>query len=323
MKILAVTEFPAASVNGSHRAALRSIGIDYRIATRTAYMRCEVDWCLDVGYIDGMKEFAEAADLIQFHPAIGQPWSYQDMTPRYEPVERLPFGNITRWPDVPRIYYFHGSRNAAANIEKYREYYSGRGDIWASTVDYAYKMQAYYAPPCFDYSQYQRAPLRTDDCPLVVCHTPTDPGNCHTDVFKAAFYNKSDVIPVFGTGKPHIHTMAMKARCHAGFDHLRGGYSVNTLENCALGLVPLCAMPKELVELAEYYGGRPLPSIWQQQIDRDTIADIVRTLAADPGLTRRYQQEAYDWQRHVFDPKRVAELLAAEYAECCSTKELD
>ena len=308
MKILAVMEFPPASVPATHQKILRSLGIDYRIATKTAYMKTEVDWCLDVDYTEGLKEFAAQADIIQFHPSIGQPWSYQDLAPRFEEPEKEPFGPIEGWPDVPKIYYFHGSRNAEANAQAYKDHYGHRGHIWASTLDYVEWMDAFYAPPTFDYTALKAAPLRQDDDELIIVQSPTDPENCHTKEFIETCRYLGVMYRLMHR-KPHSLVMDVKAQCNMGFDHMRGAFSVNTLENCALGLVPLVGLTETRTAMLEELTGRASPFYPMTTQLEQAISHFIE----NPKTTRLYQLEARRWAFEVMDPTWWGERMRRQY----------
>lgn len=313
MKILAVMEFPPAKTPQSHRKALRAAGVDYRIAAQTTYMTAEVDWLLELDYTEGLEEFAQEADILQFHPAIGQPWASVDLEPRVLDADELPFGPITRWPEgKPRVYYFHGSKNAEANVRFYAEHYGSKGPVWTSTLDYAELMGATYAPTTLDYSDLPRAALRGDRDPLIVTHAPTNPPNCHTAEF-LDIARRAGCVYQFLYRVPNAEVLAAKARSNAGFDHLRGCFSVNSLENAGMGLAPLVGLPERRArELERLLGGRspfyPIETV-------EDLAGAIRRLTADPGLTRELQERAYTWTREVMDPARLARRMVGMYEE--------
>ena len=80
MRILSVADFDPANVLEGHRLAMKTLGVDYRLAVATTYPRRpgNPDHQLVVHdyKLDYLMDFAEKADIIQFHPGIGQPWSH-------------------------------------------------------------------------------------------------------------------------------------------------------------------------------------------------------------------------------------------------------
>lgn len=257
MKILSIAEFDPAFVLAGHRKALRALGVDYRIGVVDTYWvhegrGAEYDWIhpLEPEGRDSLIEFARSADVLQFNPAIGQPWSYKDPNPVFRDGEHSSLFDIdwTRFSGR-RVSLFHGSRNAQINADTYAAHWRRFGHaIWATTLEYVHRMGATYAPPAVEDLVTAKAsylaPLRTDDDPLSVVQAPTDRGNCHTDEFLGAC-RQIGAVALLVENTPWIEAMRRKRECNAGFDHLRGAFSVNTVENCMLGLAPLCGLRPE------------------------------------------------------------------------------
>lgn len=314
MRVLAVAEFDAAGVLSGHRRALRALGIDYRIAIVDRYLYrsdLEHDWPLADGSIAGLREFAATVDVLQFHPSIGQPWSYQTTNPRLsDDGENAGLFGID-WTVIPavRVSLFHGSRNAAANAERYADFWRSRDHaIWATTLDYVVRMEASYAPPAL-FLDGPRAPLRTDDDPLIAIQCPTDPAFCHTAEFLKVCAELGIVADVVH-GKPHTEALARKRAAHVGFDHLRGAFSVNTLENCALGLAPVVGLKRAYRErLHDLTGVTFLPILE----DVGDLRTLLRRFADDPGVTRRVQEQARGWFTRHFKPELVGYRLKKLY----------
>lgn len=330
MKILAVAEFDPAGVLTGHREALRALGVDYRLVVRDVYAEIPVkpDWVIgakpDIDAFAEVYKFAHDADVLQFHPSIGQPHSYSSSAPFYddgEADERWPgilWRSSTLFKRARRVSLFHGSRNAAANAEAYAEHWRGfrKHAIWATTLDYAHRMGAAYAPPavCVDIvgnlpigeRGSPRAPMRNDDDPLIIVQAPTDPDNCHTAVLLAAARAAGCVVDLV-QGRPRLDVWRRKARAHAGFDHLRGSFSVNTVENLAIGLAPLVGLRPEYRELL----GDLVPPDARDRLfpfwDEAGFGKYLRALVADPALTRRRQTQA----RICYDQRWRPELIGA------------
>jgi len=328
MKILSVAEFDPAQVLTRHRAALRAAGVDYRLALHYRYYESDVcDWeasSFDSDGAESLRAFAEEADVIQFHPGIGQPWSYLSLDLRLRgDGDELPFGTghgVNAGPRIDwtsvglrarRIAFFHGSKNAAANARLYAGEYRKRGmALWTSTLDYAAWMGATFIPSIVEVEG--RAPLREPDDPLVVVHTPTDPSNCHTDEY-TQLVRQLGVVSVFKHQRPHAEVLRAKKQAHVGFDHLRGAFSVNTLENSALGLVPLVGLRDEMRRRwPEELGPRPpWPRI-------ESVADLeiwLRKLRDELNMTREHQERAFAWSQQVWNPGNLGAYILRRYEE--------
>ena len=321
MKVLIVGDFDPCGVHLRQRKYLRGLGIDYRIAVKEAYREeaKEADYWLErkplrKGEIAELRWFAMDADIIQFLPAIGQPWSFSSMTPRLgDDIYEIPFGGIDwRHSDFSRarkIVCFHGSKNARANLETYRAHYRGLGfPLLATTIDYAYEMGAEYLPTIVDI---RHEPMfRQDGEPLKVIHSPTDPDICNTDEFLLTCRELG--IPVtYLTGRLHESVLSHKQGHTCGFDHLRGGFSVNSLENVAFGMVNLVGVNPSYRDWMQDRLGVSLP--WPEV---ETMADVRGWLGAlrdDAGETRRWQEKAIGWYRSEWSPERNAERIAAVY----------
>lgn len=322
MKILAVAEFDPALVLSGHRRVMRAAGHDYRLAIRDAYTTQPLtDWWLgdnpgkpQLGDLDELRRFAAEADIVQFHPAIGQPWSFSTLMPHLKYHGDFTFGDVDLF-HVPgrRITYFHGSRNAAANAALYAKHYRSLGfDIWTSTVDYVDWMDAKYAPPVINMEHLPPAELRGDDDPLFVVQAPTDPENCHTAEIHEVCRRLGIVLNIVHK-KPHADVIAAKQQAHAGFDHLRGCFSVNTLENMALGIVPLVGLSPARRRLAEQLLETQLPFPALETVD--DLADVLYKLDEDPLATRLCQTAVRNWFTWEWSEERITSRLVRLYEE--------
>jgi hypothetical protein len=361
VKILAVAEFDCAGVLTGHRRALRALGVDYCLAIRDVYnMPVQPDWIVadptgeipaGLSLVDVQREnrrvrdellsFAEEADVIQFHPAIGQHWSYTTLEPRLDDGEDEKLFGID-WrkinPRAHRVSLFHGSRNAEANAALYALYWMKKNHrVWATTLDYTFRMGAAYAPPAVDLRQTASitvgeqatlqarrlieftAPLRGDDDPLIAVQAPSDPDNCHTGIFLDAC-RRSGAVADLVVKRPHAEVVQRKLRAHAGFDHLRGSFSVNTIENLALGLAPLVALRQEYWEILDREIGHPgeahpfaTPGFLFPFEDEEGFRKDLAKLARDPALTRHRQYLARAWYERSWRPEIIGAKLKKMY----------
>jgi len=176
-------------------------------------------------------------------------------------------------------------------------------------------MSATYAPPAL-VDPVVLAPHRTDDDPLVVAHAPTDTANCHTDIFLRAIHATCTVALMI-QGRSHHDCIKLKARAHAGFDHLRGSFSVNTLENCALGLAPLVRLTTQhadRLEMEGYSTSSELSALFRiRDADGTDLVRELRRLDDNPLETRSRQTLARAWYVRNWRPEVVGPRLRALY----------
>lgn len=339
LRVLCVAEFDPCGVHLRHRKYLRQCGIDYRLAVHEIYWREGVhadwwlrrrtydraanrwDWARNESLGDSDMEdlaaFAEIADVVQFCPAIGQPWSCSPGAPRFErDADQRPYGPID-WRELRisgrRVAYFHGSRNAQDHMAAYADAYRQRGfGILASTLDYVHGMQATYAPPIVDMLEWEPAPLRQPGERLRISHAPTDPQNCSTE----QFLDHLKVIPGLTIsvvmGVEHNICLVLKRRTHVGLDHLRGSFSINSIENAALGLVNLVAVKPEW---REWLASRDVPLPWPAVETVEDVVEWVTRLRDDADLTQRLQRDARQWFETHWAPMKVARRVETVYSE--------
>jgi hypothetical protein len=341
VRILALAAFDPASVVLSHRNILRARGHDFRLAVVRAYTERQRDadyvlntlrrspvtpgmwsysWEAGTADLEELREFAQSADVIQFHPGIGLgngDWASDTLQPwrssRYEidALERafgLPcFGHDRK--DTRIVHFFHGSNATRAKLEYYaQDLRDGVVAGAASTIDYAEDLGAAYLPPHIDVGDL-RAPLRQDDDPLVIAHTPTDRVACSTEAFLEAARNVGAVVRL-GEGISHKEVLALKVECNAGFDHLRGSFSVNTLENCALGLAPIFRLDDRYRERFD----REVPaSTSLLGFGNVVLSDVLDLLQSEPEYTRRLQMAARKWYETHFSAAKIGDRLLKFY----------
>ena len=329
MRVVLVGEFDPCLVGHQWRKALAPLGVDVRICVQRVYWQGSApDWWLDSTTCDhgSLYECASTADIIILMPCIGQPWSYQpplEVCGQREPDETH-MGGID-WDSLPgkRVALFHGSLLLSAHAERYAAQYRERGyTIAATTLDYVHRMKAHYFPPAV-YLGSEPAPLRTDGEGLHVIHSPTAPSLCQTGALeemakRLGFVGwqsappEADSLAVV-SGMPRDALLRLKVRFNAGVDHVRGSFSINSIENAGLGLVNLVAVRPGY--RAWYHAHMkchlPFPVI-------ETMADVhdwLDKLSEDALLTREYQAQGAAWYREHASPPVVARHIAAKLAE--------
>ena len=341
LKILTVGEFDPAGVHLRHRRWLRQLGVDYRLAVRDIYRAEGVD--CDYWYGDAVTEsagdrlvplvtrrerhraegwrelndFARVADIVQLLPSIGAGWSHGSTAPRFDDaIDRTgPINWATVGEHARRVALFHGSANAAANAELYAEHYHGQGwTVAATTLDYAYRMGAAYLPAIVDaHLNHEHADERAHGERLRVVATPTDMAASGTAEFR-------DVVETVGglefelvMNRDHATCLARKRHAHVGFDHVRGAFSVNSLENAALGLANLVAVRSEYRPILRRTMDTDVP--WPSVESMSDVADNLVDMRDSVDVTVHWQRRCSDWMATAWHPLRVADHLLAAYKE--------
>lgn len=312
MKILSIGDFDPCGVAVEHRDALRAIGFDYRMVVRATHRARanDADWIWRVkGDPEELLAFAHAADVVQFHPGIGDQWSWRpEGLPLFDADTDTWLGDdkwpTLRWADHVegvKVFYFHGSINAWNNLEDYARRYRHEV-VWASTIDYASRLGCPLAPPIIA-TPPGTAPLRGDDDPLVVVHTPTAPKICATEGFLTTCRSLG-IVSLIGQNLSHEETLQLKLKANVGFDHLRGCFSVNTLENAAVGLVPLVGLnPEWLPALGEM----PAPPVEAIRSLTD-LRDVLEFMDDRPDWTAQLQMDAHSWYHLQWHPMAILRM---------------
>lgn len=351
MRVLALAFFDPASAVLSHRDLMRKAGHDFRLAVVRAYterqqcadyvcerlvsktdqiapgvVRKQVHFEKLTPNLDELRNFVGSADVIQFHPGIGHgdgDWASHPIASGPDPRQELEdllirlgiYDDVNgNWIRCKRVMFMHGSMNAWANLDRYRrvdEGYSHLCIVAASTIDYAHELNATYLPPLVDVGDL-RARLRGDDDPLLIAHTPTDRVACSTEEFLAAARHLG--VPVkLGEGLPHDQVLKLKAECNAGFDHMRGAFSVNTLENAAIGLAPLFALAEQYKDRFQEELSRAHGFVNEAIRDSRSLREILDMHSRHPAYTRRMQQLARAWWVANFSAEPITNRLVKFY----------
>jgi hypothetical protein len=279
-----------------------------------------------------LNQFTQQADVLQFCPCIGQTWADNpepsglslNLEPPRMRLFKLPWAEWGK--EKSKVAFFHGSTNLWKHRRCYSEHYQKLGyTLAASTIDYATEMGARYLPPSRELETVlgvarhllhsERAALRADDDPAIATHTPTNP-HISSSQFFLDCCRRLGIVARFVTNQPIELVMRAKLASNIGFDHLRGSFSVNHLENCILGLAALCSLKpqyaKRLVE--EQIDPPPTPLPDDQQIV--TEADLEKALLSlrdNPELTRFMQLKCRIWANKFFNDKAVGKRLVDFY----------
>jgi hypothetical protein len=286
MRILYAATFDPAGVMASHRAALRHVGVEAYLA-------------LDADYRDAKPDLmCPKPDVIVVAPGIGWgqtgDWGMDPAPHIGRDLDLSPaiWEILDMFPDARRVAYFHGSVQTQANREGYRRWYGERDfRIAASTLDYAVHMGAAYLPPMIAIPTME-ARRRIRGEPLVVAHTPTNPDLCSTDLFLAIAKDLGITVK-YATGVPHAEALATKHLAHATYDHLRGSFSMNSLEGAAEGTIPLFGLGQREEDRLRAEGFFMPPTYVIR--NGDGLLAVLTMLRDSVGLTRTLQAAARPW----------------------------
>lgn len=356
IRVLYIADFDPANVCGGHCKALRDIGIDARLAVYTVYRSTPFEggpsWraqgfgrhtpgCPET-VLDGLADFAAAADVIIWNPSIGQPWSYQELTPRFHDTGTEDFAGI-QWkkvikPSAKQIVYVHGSRNCWHNRATYLAAWHEQGfSVWCSTLDYLSEfaeirneMKGHFGPPLFymppavapffqDGTPWPLAKLRADSDPLTAVQAPTDAAICHTTEFQQACARAGVPFTVIQR-KPHPEAIQLKAKANLGFDHLRGSFSVNSIENMALGLLPIFGLTAKAWRAGEDYFESRFPLSGPMEVQEnlpigDRLAARIKDFRDNP---RAHNLAQGQWRKFYQDfllPEKVTKRFLVPVLE--------
>ena len=312
MRILYCAQFDPCGVGLRQRKHLRELGVDFRLAVERVY-RVEglaADWWLENPGgcdISELADFGADADLVVYCPAINQNWSFDAggrVREPYDPEDYFP----VCIPNRHTVALFHGSLNLLENTDAYAKAYRQAGiPILATTLDYVLRMGAEYVPSIVDVGD-GKAPLR--EGPISVVHASTDPRLTSTEEFLAVT-KELDIDVTLVRNAQHEECLAAKRTCNTGFDHLRGSFSINSLENAALGLVNLVGVSEPAREWLKTEWEVTLP--WPRV---ETMADVRRELERlkqSIGLHREMQDMAADWFQRSWNPRITAERILEAY----------
>jgi hypothetical protein len=308
---------------------MRDLGIDYRYAVRDVYRDegLDADWIWSRRDCDfgSLRDFAAAADVHVVCPAIGQPWSYQcNQFHAFRELDEFGPGSPIRFDFMParirRIALFHGSYLLQPTAEQYADLYRNRGyTIAATTLDYVRRMGAVYLPPLVSLEdvvgdrayRFEPARPRQDGEPLRVIHAPTNE-MCQWQEVGPMIRNLGlEPGVMVCRAAPHPVCMAYKSKAHAGYDHLRGAFSINSVENAALGLVNLVGLRAEYREWMRANGWEP-PD-WPRIETAGDVHDTLLRLRDSAEETRRWQERGRRWYCDHFSPEAIAGRVAEAY----------
>jgi hypothetical protein len=302
MKILYASDFDPAGVHLGHRDALRDARVDAYVAARLAYRhRSDFD-----------RESPSSPDVIVVCPGIGD--GSGDWAAKTEDRGKIGYqpdwvwAILNRCPNANRVALFHGSPHTWAHRAEYARHWSAAGfALAATTLDYATEMDAAWLPPAVSVKGFPLADLRAVGSPLFVVQTPSVTELCHTQEFISAAQNAGYVVATGARGVRHDACLYFKARFHAGFDHMRGSFSTNTIENAALRLVPIFGLnPLYADRMLSEYVWKPSFTVWPP-----TIEELTKVFQAlfDAKRTRMAQEEGRDWYFENFFPEKIANRL--------------
>lgn len=307
MKLVFLSEFDPAGVMIQWREALRRYTPnECYVAFRQAFNhRADPD-----------SQFPGRPDVIVVCPGIGDGWVGGNDVDTFRPDLPSWVGDVLgKFQDAKRVALFHGSKQTWQFRDRYARHYRDLGfELLATTLDYAHELDCVYVPPAVDVGD-RRSKLRGANDQLVIVHTPTDPPNCHTREFLYWATTRGAQVS-YASGWAHHLILDRKAGCHAGFDHMRGAFSVNTMEHAALGLVPIVGLRSPYRERLAAAGYAPVP--WPVVESEANLAEVITLLVQSPAKTREWQRQALEHWEANFRPELVAKRLSNVFEEVLS-----
>jgi hypothetical protein len=297
VKICYLSEFDPAGVMIAQRDALRQFtDWDVSVGLRRAYCH-KAD--ADAGIMSN-------PDVIVVCPGIGTGVAGGEATSVELPawVEAI----LDACPSAKRVAYFHGSRDLTRQGFLYHDRYQMRGfHLAASTLDYASWMSIAWLPPVVSLNGYETAELWNGKNGLMISHAPSDPSVCNTrELLYSAITQGVGVHYI--SGRPHHQALALKRMHPVGFDHLRGAFSVNTIEFAGLGMVPLVGLHSSVKARMEEERLPMLPgalSLVDGKSSELQLAERIRTLRDNVNCVQATQEAALNWYNENMRPDRV------------------
>lgn len=315
MNILVLGEFDPCCVSARWKRFLAS-DIRVSIAVRRAYWdegRTSADVLAETDPDPWLvRRLAADADLLVVLPAIG-PNSQSAGPPRLESLDDLCPG----WQamGVPKLALFHGSRLLSHDPAGWARIYREAGcAIAATTTDYALSMGATYLPSLVDVGSRQAQLL--EDLPPTLCTSTTDEKLSQEQLAIQVFLSCGVRIERI-RNRGHSECLDIKARCHGGYDHLRGTFSINSLENMALGLVNVVRLTGEgrRFLLDDMDVRFPVPELGSMS----EAATYVRLLAGDARSWSSTQWANRKWFEDNWSLSRIAGVLAERLRRILTT----
>jgi hypothetical protein len=297
VKICYLSEFDPAGVMIAQRDALR------------AY----TDWDVSVGLRRAYYHKADAdsgimsnPDVIVVCPGIGTGVAGGEATNVAPPVWVATI--LDTCPSAKRVAYFHGSRHLNQHGFLYRDVYQDLGfHLAASTLDYASRLNIAWLPPVVALDGYETAELWNGKNGLMISHAPSDPSVCNTrELLYSAITQGVGVHYI--SGRPHHQALALKRMHPVGFDHLRGAFSVNTVEFAGLGMVPLVGLNADVKARMEAERLPMIPgalSLIEGKVSELQLAERIRTLRDNVNCVQSTQEAALNWYNENMRPDRV------------------
>ncbi len=314
-RVLFAHDFDPAGVMVQWREAIRRAGGTAWVAGARAYVH-RADFDFAPGHRSDFDQTCFRPDVIVVCPGVGD-GSGGD--PGRSGVELLPpwvEELLAKWPKIPRVALFHGSLHCWPLREEYAHHWHARGFTLASTtLDYVTEMSKIapcaWLPPLVERAgaeEGRMAVLHHPGRPLVVLQTPSDPIACGTQYFLNAV-RMAGAIPLASWLIAHEKNLELKLRFSVGFDHFRGAFSVNALENAACGQASIFSLSAENCATMERLGV-PVPSTAIEPAQK-ALEEKVRYMVEHPEVVEDWQDGCLAWWSSYFDEEAIVARLEA------------
>ena len=306
---LRVTHCPVnvAGIPWENVEALRRKGIDARLVVfERGRLHPEADWSLDRRGGLARKLATQFAAFARLAPRTDVFHFYFGLTLVPKSVQ-FPLLRVLRKRSV-----FHYLGSDIRGKSRAELAYGKRADaeIVGSHAALEWVPEAHVIPPGLDLRPFTPVPPSDAARPLVV-HAPSSREKKGT-AYVIAACEELDVELDIVEGVPHEVARERYARADIVVDQLNAGWhGVFALEAMALGKPVVTHLRPELVDrAADGYGVR-LPIV---PATKDTLADALRPLVADPALRREVGAAGRAYVEQVHDVDRVADRLVELYA---------
>jgi glycosyltransferase involved in cell wall biosynthesis len=287
--------------------ALRRKGIDARLVVFERYkLHPEADWSLDrpAGFVG--RQVAQWRALARLLPQTDVFHFYFGLT---LVPKSLQFP-ILRATGRKSVFHNLGSDIRGKTPEQLAFGKRAGAEIVGSYDAVRWVPEAEVVPPGIDLSQYEERPPARDERPVVL-HAPSNRRRKGTEhVVAAAAHLEAELHLVEGL----LHDEARRhyEAADVVVDQLNAGwYGLFAIEAMALGKPVVSFLHDEAVRRTEEAFGVEVPIV---RATKETLADVLRRLVADPDERRRIGRASRAYVERVHDADRMADRLLDIYA---------
>jgi glycosyltransferase involved in cell wall biosynthesis len=286
--------------------ALRRKGVDAKLVVFERYrLHPEADWSLDRRGGFARRQLAQWRALAKLLPQTDLFHFYFGLT---LVPKSLQF-SILRATGRKSVVHWMGSDMRGKPTSELA--WAGRAgaQIVGSYDALRWVPEAEVVPPGVDLSQYPERPPAGDERPVIL-HAPSSRRRKGTEhVIEAAAGLDAELALV--EGLPHDEARRRYEDADIVVDQLNAGwYGLFAVEAMALGKPVVSALREESVRRTEEALGIEVPIV---RATKETLAEVLRGLVADPGERRRIGAASRAYVERVHDADRMADRLLEIY----------